>query len=158
MQDHLAFVGAVLSVINPNQFNSGISAIERIWSEPEKVKKREVLPDLLKIWTSPSLAMSLMSDRDSPYHRDNGGSYPSMDTLLSVGNYKEGEFHAPGLGLDFWYPSGTMVTFAGRVIRHGATADPGRLCLSLYQKENVLQALDISEPDWVHIDDFISQA
>lgn len=153
VQDHIAFLGAVLSVINPNQYNSGISAIEGIRSNPEKVKKRDLLPDLLNIWTSPSLAMSLMSNRDSPYHRNNGGSYASMDMLVSVRNYKEGKFRAPGLGMDFWYSSGTVITFAGCVIRHGATSDANRLCLSLYQKENVLLALDIPEPDWVHIDD-----
>jgi hypothetical protein len=155
VQDHIAFLGAVLSVINPNQFNSGISTIERIRSNPEKVKKREVLPDLLNIWTSPSLAMSLMSNRDSPYHHDNGGSYASMDMLVSVGNYKEGKFQAPGLGMEFSYSSGTVITVAGRVIRHGATTDAERLCMSLYQKENIFLALDVSEPDWVHIDDLI---
>jgi hypothetical protein len=78
-----------------------------------------------------------------------------MDMLVSVGNYKEGKFQAPGLGMEFSYSSGTVITVAGRVIRHGATTDAERLCMSLYQKENIFLALDVSEPDWVHIDDLI---
>jgi hypothetical protein len=156
MEDTLAFLGGILSIINPTQYNVGITYVEKIRNEPEKIAKRDHLEYLLDTWTSPYAACSLMNNRDSPLHRDTGGGYRSMDLLTSVGEYSDGRFYLPGLGVEFWYGSGSVIGIAGRVVRHGATANEERLCIAQYSRENVLEALGISEPEWTVIQDLLN--
>src|ERR1700704_5814365 len=139
VQDDFAFLGGVLSVINPAQYEAGVSTVKSIHTCLPQIQKNENLPELLENWTSPCIGMSLMSNRDSLLHRDNGASYSSMDMLASVGRYSVGRLSVPRLGLECSYNSGTVVAFAGRVIQHGATSDSERLCMSFYLRENVLK-------------------
>ena len=154
-QGDFALLGGVLSVINHAQFEAGVATVKSIHAHLPKIAKNGVLPELLEIWTSPCVGMSLMSNRDSPLHRDNGASYTSMDLLASVGTYSVGRLHLPGLGLECSYNSGTVIALAGRIIQHGAMSDPERLCISFYLRENVLKELRVSQPDWVHIDSLL---
>ena len=151
MKETFALVGGVLAVINPAQYNAGIACIEALLEQPEKVAKREFLAELLNIWTMPYNAMSLMSNQNSPLHWDNGGAYTSMDLLLSVRDYANGRFFAPGLSFEFWYRPGTVIVLVGRVLRHGATAEGERFCVALYMRESVLKDLGIPEPEWMRI-------
>lgn len=105
----------------------------------------------MKIWSSPFTSMSLMSNRDSPQHRDTGATHTCMDWLVSVGTYRSGRFGIPGLGLSLWYRPGTTIGLLGRVVRHGVVAFGGRLCFAQYLCESVLQTLGIAEPGWVNI-------
>ena len=139
--------------MNPEVFAAGVQCIDIICKTPERVDKREDLSEILGIWTSPYTGFSLMSNRDSPLHRDNGGGYTAMDTLLTVGEYRNGWLNFPGLGYRLFYNSGTVVTLAGRVVRHGASASGQRLCCAWYLRSTVLQALNIEEPGWVTVND-----
>jgi len=155
MEDTFALLGGILSIINPAQFNVGITCVESFGNQPEKIAKREHLQGLLKAWTSPYPSCSLMNNRDSPLHRDNGGGYSSMDLLTSVGEYTDGRLFLPGLGLEFAYGSGSVVGIAGRVVQHGASAHGERLCIAQYFRENVLEALEIPEPGWTVIEELL---
>jgi len=150
-----ALLGGILAIINPAQYDVGIACVEAFANHPEKVAKRDLLADLLEAWTSPYTACSLMNNRDTPLHRDNGGRYSSMDMLTSVGEYDGGRLYLPGLGLEFGYGSGSVVGVAGRVVQHGANANGDRLCIAQYFRENVLDALGISEVEWTTIDQLL---
>jgi hypothetical protein len=152
MAETSAFLGGLLRVTNPAEYDTGMACIKAI-SKGERVAKKEKLEDLVKIWTSPYPTTSIMSNRDSPIHRDTGGDYSSMDMLVSVGPYKTAVFSVPGLGLKFWYNSGTVIELLGRIIQHGAVCTGERVCWAQYLKENVLDNLDIPPPKWVYIQD-----
>jgi len=94
-------------------------------------------------WTSPYTGFSLINNRDTPFHRDNGAGYSTMDTLLTVGKHQKGWLYLPGLGYRLFYIG---FTTAGRVVRHGASADGEQLCCSWYLRSNVLEALNVDEP------------
>ena len=79
-----------------------------------------------------------------------------MDMLVTVGVYQGGQLEVPGLGYQLQYNSGTVIGIAGRVVRHGATADRQQLCWVQYLQDNVLNALDIEEPAWVALSDILS--
>jgi len=156
MEDISTYLGAIVSVINPAVFKTGASCIREISKNPYRVAKRENLEDLLKIWRSPYTSASLISNRDTPLHRDNSGGYSTMDLLLSVGNYSNGRFQTPGLGYEFMYNSGTVIGIVGRIFMHGATAWGERLCYAQWNKQNVLDSLGIPSTDWVNINDLFS--
>jgi len=152
MGETSAFLGGLLRVINPAEFETGIACIKAI-VKGDQVAKKENLDDLGRIWTSPYPTVSLMSNRNSPIHRDTGGDYSSMDMLVSVGPYEKAVFNVPGLGLKFWYDTGTVIGLLGRILQHGAECTGDRLCWAQYLKENVLDSLGIPPPKWVHIQD-----
>lgn len=74
-------MGAILSIINPGQFTVGISCIETIGRTADDIGKSSDLHELLEVWASPYNVMSVMNNRDSPIHCNNGGAYTSMDLL-----------------------------------------------------------------------------
>jgi hypothetical protein len=152
LEETTAFLGAVLGVMHPSTFQTGMNCVRAI-GESDKVAKREGLDHLMSVWTSPYTTVSLINNRDTPLHRDNGGSYTVMDLLVSVGTYVTGEFNVPGLGFTFWYTPGTVIGLLGRIVRHGAAASGERLCFAQYLRENVLDDLGLSDPAWVNIDD-----
>jgi hypothetical protein len=151
-----ALTGGLTALINPEVYRAGIEALEAIILNPELVSKNDDLHEILTFWTSPFLAISLISNRNSPLHRDNGGGYPTMDLLMSVGKYRHAWFNVPGLGYNLCYNSGTVIGICGRVVRHGATAEGQRLVWAHYLKINMLQELGITEPDWVQLDNLVS--
>jgi len=158
MQETSMLLGAVLSIINPGVYETGARFITKINQHPDLVAKRENLGALLESWTSPYTSASLISNRESPLHRDRSGGYSTMDLLLSVGNYSEGRFHVPGLGYDFLYTSGTVIGIVGRVLMHGATSSGERLCYAQWNKKNVLDSLHIPDPEWIFVQDLVTRA
>lgn len=156
MEDTTSFLGAVVSVINPAVYETGLRFIEAIDRDPQLVMKRENLHNLLACWTSPYSSASLMSNRDSPLHRDRSGDFSTMDLLLSVGHYTNGRFHVPSLGYDFMYTSGTVIGVVGRVLQHGATASGERVCYAQWNKRNVLASLNLPATEWVSVDNLVT--
>ena len=147
-----ALVGAAMSVIHPELFKMGTAGI-RALNEPGTVNKAETLPQILKHWSAPFTGLSLMNNRMTPAHRDNGGGYRWMDLLLTVGKYRRGLLDLPGLGVKVLYSAGTAVAVSGRVIRHAASAEGERLCIAYYMRENVVKKLNLDDPSWAHIRD-----
>lgn len=149
-----AFLGAVLAVAHPATYDIGMKCLKEI-GQSKQVAKTENLEELMQIWSSPYTTISLMSNRDTPAHRDVGASYTCMDLVVSVGTYTTGEFKVPGLGMTFWYRPGTVIGLLGRVVRHEAAAIGGRLCFAQYLRETVLHSLQLPSPDWVKIQDLL---
>jgi hypothetical protein len=151
IEETAAILGGITALINPSLFKVGMTCLDNISRNPDCISKNDNLFDILSYWSSPYMGQSLISNRDTPLHRDNGGGYACMDLLVTLGKYKNGWFNVPGLGYNFYYPSGTVVGICGRVVRHGATAVGERVCWSQYCRCNVLKAFDVEEPDWVSI-------
>src|SRR5258705_11726362 len=84
-------LGAVVSIMHPARFLTGIQCIKGI-HESDDIAKRDNLNELLEEWTSPFIAGSIINNRNTPLHRDNGALYSAMDTLLSVGTFQYGRF------------------------------------------------------------------
>src|SRR5258708_19218654 len=89
-------LGAVVSIMHPATFLTGVQCIKGI-QKSHDIAKRENLNELLEVWTSPFIAGSIINNRNTPLHRDNGASYSAMDTLTSVGPFQYGRFIVPTL-------------------------------------------------------------
>jgi len=99
----------------------------------------------------PFTGLSVMNNRQTPTHHNNGGGHRWMDVLASVGPYLAGWLHLPGLGYQMMYKSGTVVGLTGRVVLHGAHANGQHACFAFYFCENVMKALGIPSPAWAKI-------
>lgn len=141
-------MGGVLNIIHPELYGVGIEALRAFKEHPEKISKGEQLSAVLNVWSSPFTAITVISNRDTPYHRDNGANHPWFDILLAVGEYENGRLELPGLGMRFKYDPGTAVSLTGRVLQHGATCPGDRACIVYHMRSNVVQKLGIPSPLW----------
>jgi hypothetical protein len=149
MEDTNTLLSAVLGVIHPPTFNAGVNCIKSIEQSPH-----ENLDDLLQVWMSACVASSVINNRNTPLHCDNGASYRSMDILASVGHFYNGRFMVPSLGYEFLFSSGTVFGLLRRIVLHAAEVTGERLCVVQYLRKNIFATLGVEEPEWMNIVDF----
>lgn len=155
MSETFTLLGGLTSILNPHVFNAGVDIIRAIYTTPEIVEKRESLPEILAAWSTPFTALSVMNNRKTPVHRDNGSGFTANDMLITIGPYINGILDLPSLGCRFRYNSATVVSFSGRLLSHAASADGERLCIAQYLRESVLQTFHIQDHMWTSIADIL---
>jgi hypothetical protein len=149
-QDTLVLVSGILSIIQPELYKLGLQALELLIEDPTHCKEPVQLVEILQLWYSPFSAISVISNRSTPLHRDTGGRPQWLDILLAVGEYKHGRFSLPGLGLTLKYNPGTVVAFSGKIFRHGAECTGNRACIAFYVRDNVLDRLGLPVGSWLN--------
>lgn len=139
-------LGGLLNVLHPELYQASLAALVELQGQ----EKHE--PPMEK-WGSTFSAVSLISNRSAPLHRD-PRSHPSWyDILVSFGSYTEATLCLPGLGLELPYPSGTVVAFSGNLLRHGVTEHDGeRVCLAYFMREKVHERLQVPLAGWMTTD------
>lgn len=103
--------------------------------------------ELLPLWGTTFHAISGISRRSAPPHRDPRTSSVWFDFLVSAGQYGDAWLHLPSLQTQCFVPPGTLSAFSGRLIRHSVShaytlaAEAGladqvgnRLCLAYYMR------------------------
>ena len=145
-----AIIGGILSIIHPEQYNIGIDMLRTLQAHPEQVHKAEHLPKIFGVWNAPFNVLTLMSNRLTPYHRDNGATSPWYDILVPLGHYSNGRIEIPGLGYRFRYDPGTVVGISGRIVRHGAVCLGDRVCLAYHNKTTVMDHLGMAKATWMN--------
>lgn len=93
-----------------------------------------------KWWPSPFTAMSIISNKESAIHRDARGFAPFYDLLATLGDYRNGRFYSPTIGVSFKYDPGTIIALNGKVLPHGVcSVDGNRVCIAQYFHAKVLE-------------------
>lgn len=152
MKESSALLGAVIGVIHPQMYMAGKEAINRLWDGTVTVDKSETLEEILRSWSTPFNALSVINNRETPLHRDNGGCHAWFDLLATVGEYKGARMNLPGLGLRLGYEPGTVVAFSGRLLQHGVSRVTGeRACIAYYMREMVMEAMEMPKAEWVQV-------
>ncbi|KAF9552133.1 hypothetical protein CPC08DRAFT_592016, partial [Agrocybe pediades] len=149
--NRFALFGAVLSVTQPDLYFAGCQTLEAINKASHTINHAEYLPAILSIWASPYTVINVISNRETPVHHDNGSGYSCLDTLLALGTYSSGVFHLPSLGMQLAYLPRTVIYMASRVLPHAASCDGNQACVAFYMRQNVMNALDITCPEWGNI-------
>jgi hypothetical protein len=141
-------LSSIVRVIHPTMFDMGMKSM----------RVMGLMTDLLQIvelWYSIFNGVQVISNRETPVHRDHNSHWPWYDLLTTVGPYQNAILEYPGMGLRFWYGSGTVVGLCGRVVRHGVSeADGERICLAHYMRENVQRRLDSRYASWCKWDTY----
>jgi len=150
-RDFTALAGGILSIIQPELYQIGRAALETLYENPELVESPEDLLQALKIWYSPFSAISVISNRLTPLHRDMQGRPEWYDMLVALGEYEHGRISLPGLGLIYRYNPGTIIAFSGKIFQHGATCPGDRACLAYYMHDNVLERVAAPMISWPNV-------
>jgi hypothetical protein len=153
--ESFSLMGALLAIIHPNLFHTGLNAFQKIINNPTLVKEGDAVLHILNLWTSPFSGYGLISNCTTPLHRDNNSQAPWYDFLTTIGPYSDCKLHLHNLGVELQYDSGTMVALLGKVIRHGTTEATGsRICIAQYMRDNVLERLGMEAPSWMTLADY----
>jgi hypothetical protein len=139
-----ALLGGILFVMHPNLYRMGINAWNHIVENPELVQESEVVLQLLTFWMSPFSGMSVISNRETIFHRDTKSRHEWYDLLVTLGDYSDGTLELPGLGIRVVYNPGAVVGIAGKVLRHGVAPSKGnRVCLAYFMRQKVQERLGV---------------
>jgi hypothetical protein len=146
-----ALTGAILSIIHPDQYIIGrLALLELVWW-PDSISYMSDVKNILKVWASPFMALSVVVNRQTPIHRDVHGWFPWMDMLLTYGPYHSTRMELRSLGVWLLYESGTIVAICGKVVPHAVSECSGeRVCIAYYMRDNVHARLNIPAGTWVN--------
>lgn len=104
---------------------------------------------ILDIWGSIFNGVQVISNRETPIHRDLASEHAWYDLLATVGNYRDTEFSMPGVGYNFEYSPGTLIGLCGKLLRHGVCEAFGdRVCIAYYMRSNVQRRLGAEFAGW----------
>jgi hypothetical protein len=136
-------VNYALEIINPPLASAYVEAKRRIYSRCPAAQAAGYH------FNSHFMGLSLIFNRETPRHRDNSAPLCGIDVLLSMGNYSDGEFYAPTLGVCLAYEPGTLITLYGRVLEHQVLPFIGqqKVCAAFFVHESVFRDVGVSVPD-----------
>lgn len=146
MRETGALISAILRVAHPDLYTAGRSSLLRL-STSERVK------DVLPFWPSIFNSVQLISNRESPFHRDTAGQPSWYDLLVTLGSYRRAELVLRNFGVQVAYKPGTIALLSSLVIHHGVRAvEPDRLCYSWFMSEALHSNLDVPSVPWMSVD------
>lgn len=146
-----SLAGGILSIIQPELYELGRNALKALYECPEMVDCPEQLLRALDVWCSPFSALSVITNRVTPLHRDIQGRPEWYDMLIALGDYQHGRLSLPGLGLICRYNPGTVIAFSGKILQHGATCCGERACIAYYMRDNVLDRIRAPMITWPNV-------
>jgi hypothetical protein len=147
-----AIMSAVLSVVQPDLYKLNRESLLRL-------SRREGLQELIAPWAFAFNAVSVISNRSSPAHRDRkSGSKEYSDVLVSLGGDTGTVLELYSLGIRCWYPPGSMAIFSRNSILHGVSESvEERICIAGYTRPPVHRSVGLGATDWVTLRTLIGE-
>jgi hypothetical protein len=141
----------ILCLIAPDLHKIGSYAIKQL-------KDAEDVPENVAAWPSVFSGISVICDRKTLLHRDQGGWPACYDILVAAGAYDEAWLDVPDIGAKFRYTPGTAVAICGKLLRHSVEHSMGgqRLCYAHYMRNNIHNRLSIPQTSWVSFNSYTS--
>ncbi|KAF5319118.1 hypothetical protein D9611_014077 [Ephemerocybe angulata] len=140
LQEYNALVGGMLAVIHPDLYRVALGTWKAIHNSSEGCTRPERVRELLEIWASPFTAVSLIVNRETPLHKDRLGGQYYLDAVSTFGNYVNGRFEIPALGMRFRYNPGCVIFLNSYTFAHGASRVEGeRYCIASFFRPNMIK-------------------
>ena len=150
-KDFTALVGGILSIIQLDLYQLGCQALQNLSENPDLTDNPVELLCALQSWYSPFSALTVISNRLTPFHQDLQGWPEWFDMLIALGECLHGQLSLPGLGLVLQYNPSTIAAFSGKILQHGATCNGNCACIVYYMRDNVLEWLKEPHISWTNI-------
>lgn len=162
--ESLSLLSAVLAVIHPRLAVQAFSILRGIHTGAIENVAIDSLGPIRDFWPCAFNAFSIISNRETDFHRDGKGFTPYYDITTTLGNYTDGRFEVPAVGLRFKYNPGTIVGICGKALAHGvAEVDGDRFCHVQYFHRKVLglfcgYELEAQSFHWMRQDDLLKSS
>ncbi|KAG2367258.1 hypothetical protein BDR07DRAFT_1373060 [Suillus spraguei] len=132
-----AIASAALRVMHPQQYFAGLRALSHL-GDKALSKELPQMPETLQYWASVFNSLSIISNRETPNHRDHLSIPECFNILTTMGNYSNARMSMPSLQLEF------------RIVRHGVDGGEGdRIAWAWYMK-----ILCTFMPGFPHVDGY----
>ena len=106
--------------------------------------------DTIARWPSAQTAISIISNRATPFHRDEKGRMQWYDLLTSIGTYTKAPLYLSPLNMRFDNTPGSVCFFSGMAIRHGVRKCTGsRIAIATYLRDDVREGEGITPAEWM---------
>lgn len=143
-RDALALMDGILAIIHPAQYDMARKIKQRT------TKSSAECAPVLRQWSSVFTAATIISNRESPFHRDSGSAFQWYDMLTSVGKYLEAPLFLRPIGLRIHNPPGTVCAFSGMALSHSVKEiDWARVSMALYIRENMRDFVGCNPAGWM---------
>jgi hypothetical protein len=133
--------------MHPEQYFDGIrnmSALQQL-----ALSGQLAIEHVIYHWASVFNALSIISNRESPFHRDPLSRLQWFDILTSTGTYENATVSLPNLGIEMKYAPGVMLGISGKLVRHGVHRVEGaRICWAWYMRESVHRYTQTPRGEW----------
>ncbi|KAG1791133.1 uncharacterized protein BJ212DRAFT_1294046 [Suillus subaureus] len=111
------------------------------------------MSETLQYWASMFNSLSVISNQETPNHRDHLSIPECFNILTTVGNYSNAWMSMPSLQLEFRYDLGCMIAFSGRIVRHGVHAVEGDwIAWAWYMRDSVHVYARVPSCGWARVD------
>lgn len=148
IQRPAVLIAAALRVMHPKLYWSSFATqlALGLWVADKNIDQ---MGDRLREWASVFTALSIVSNRWSPLHRDPLSRPQWFDAMTTIGNYGVGRMKMPNLGIEIQYDPGCIAAGSGRIIRHGVNKVAGdQIAWVWYMRDDVQEFVDIPRADY----------
>ncbi|KAG2336272.1 hypothetical protein BDR05DRAFT_896919, partial [Suillus weaverae] len=124
MQRPALLASTTLWVMHPELYWASIATHLKLgrWSVDQGLRD---MHRLLTHWASVYTGASIMCNHQSPDHQDPKCPPEAFDILTCIGGYWHAIMQLTNLGIELAYNPGVMVSYSGRLVRHGIRVDKG---------------------------------
>ena len=143
MRESGALLSAILFIAHPRLYAAGQESLRRV-SGTKKIRS------VLETWPAVFNKVQVISNRQSPFHRDTSGQPTWYDLLMTLGTYRWSTLAFRNLGMQVSYRPGTIALISAMLIHHGSPeVDPDRVCYSWFMSDDLHRNLDVPAVDWM---------
>jgi hypothetical protein len=121
--------------------------LKAIQENPTLLREPAEIAKVLDCWYMPFSGVSIISNRETPRHKDPQGRHGWYDVLATLGTHPSIGFQLPGLQTTFAYSPRTVVALCGSILSHAVDrSDQGdRACFAWFMREDVRACLDVAQ-------------
>ena len=142
MAESGALLSAILRIAHPALYRAGISSLQ-------VAAQDSIARSALDVWPTVFNAVQVISNRQTPFHRDNAGMPAWLDLLMSLGSCRRATIVLRNLGMQMAYNPGSLALISSFLIHHGVAEVPAdRICYSWFMTEVLHVNLGIPEVSW----------
>ena len=151
-----ALIGGIICALHPAQYSIMRGALIRAGDPNLSIAEGQTIEDwtlyreILGTWASGFTGLSVISQRETPFHRDGRSPNTMFDVLATFGKTVDPDIRAelPGIGIRFHYNPGTLLLVLSEPIRHGVSVSKEeRWCFAFFVRERILHQLGSQEED-----------
>ena len=151
-------INAVFSLIAPDLFRTGLSAMQEIKGNVLESTCKNVKHSV-ECYPSVFSGLSPVANKKVPSHRDTSSRYQDYDLVYSAGGHDNARFDVVDLAGSFTYKPGCLIALCGSMFRHQVMEYEGqdRLCIAHFMRPDVLRRLGQPETPWVSIEPILGK-
>ena len=126
MKEAGALLSIILALTQPHIFETAFQVIEALHLGTISTGNPEVVKKALANWSFPFTDLTILSNRESPLHRDRHRPFTAFDVMTTFGDYEHGRFIVPDLNRKFEFNGGSAMVGCTKLFEHGVARTAGQ--------------------------------